>query len=406
MRLLRELADDLGFGIDALRTRSEHQRAMEVIRRQVNRLNALRQIDMAITASLDPRVTFNVLLDQVTNQLGVDAADILLFDSFNHVLTFAAGRGFLTDALRHTRLRLGEGHAGHAAATRRVVVVQDMQAEQDGLGRAPLLRHEGFVSYVAAPLLAKGQIKGVLELFHRSPLRPEDDWFEFLEALAGQAAIALDNASLFEELQRSNLELVQAYDRTLEGWSGMVDLRDKETEGHTQRVTELTIRLAAQVGIPSADLVHVRRGALLHDIGKIGIPDGILHKPGPLTDEEWAIMRLHPTYAYELLSPIAYLRPALDIPYCHHEKWDGSGYPRGLKGEQIPLAARVFAVVDVWDALRSDRPYRPGWPEDKVLEYLRQQEGSHFDAAVAETFLGNVEAWRHAILEGNPSGAD
>jgi putative nucleotidyltransferase with HDIG domain len=181
--------------------------------------------------------------------------------------------------------------------------------------------------------------------------------------------------------------LAGAYDTTLEGWSRALDLRDKATEGHTQRVTELTLSLARAVGVPEAGLVHIRRGALLHDIGKMGIPDGILHKPGPLTEEESEIMHRHPSYAYELLSPIAYLRPALDIPYCHHEKWDGSGYPRGLRGEEIPLAARIFAIADVWDALRWDRPYRPSWTIEKTKEYMREQAGVHFDPHIVDVFL-------------------
>src|SRR5678815_3430159 len=176
-------------------------------------------------------------------------------------------------------------------------------------------------------------------------------------------------------------------DTTLEGWSAALDLRDKETEGHSQRVTDMTLLLAQALGVADGEMEQMRRGALLHDIGKMGIPDSILLKPGKLTDEEWVIMRQHPRLAHDLLAPIAYLRPALDIPYCHHEKWDGTGYPRGLKGEAIPLSARVFAVVDVWDALRSDRPYRPGWAEDKVLDYIREQSGKHFDPDVAAAFL-------------------
>ncbi len=208
-----------------------------------------------------------------------------------------------------------------------------------------------------------------------------------MEALAGQAAIAIDNATLFDGLQRANVNLVMAYDSTLEGWSSALDLRDQETEGHTRRVTQMTLRLARAMGISDENLVHVRRGALLHDIGKMGIPDSILRKPGPLSDEEWTIMRRHPVYAHELLSPIAYLRPALDIPYCHHERWDGTGYPRGLKSKQIPLAARLFAVVDVYDALSSDRPYRKRWSREQVLTYLRDQSGKHFDPAAVEAFL-------------------
>jgi PAS domain S-box-containing protein len=189
------------------------------------------------------------------------------------------------------------------------------------------------------------------------------------------------------QLQRAHLELAQAYETTLEGWSHALDLRDKETEGHTQRVTEMTMRLARAFGLSEAELVPVRRGALLHDIGKMGIPDGILLKPGPLTDAEWEVMRKHPSYAHDLLTPIAYLHDALDILYCHHEKWDGTGYPRGLKGEQIPLAARLFAVVDVWDAMRSDRPYRAGWPEERVREHIRSLAGTHFDPEVVRVFL-------------------
>jgi putative nucleotidyltransferase with HDIG domain len=178
-----------------------------------------------------------------------------------------------------------------------------------------------------------------------------------------------------------------SYDATIEGWSRALDYRDKETEGHSQRVTEMTVKIAQFMGMSEAELAHVRRGALLHDIGKMGIPDRILLKPGKLTDEEWEIMRKHAEYAYELLSPIAFLRPALDIPYCHHEKWDGTGYPRGLKGEQIPLSARIFAVVDVWDALNSDRPYRPAWPKEKAYEYISEKAGEDFDPGVAGVFL-------------------
>jgi putative nucleotidyltransferase with HDIG domain len=189
------------------------------------------------------------------------------------------------------------------------------------------------------------------------------------------------------DLQRAHQDLAEAYEETIEGWSRVLDLRDKETEGHTQRVTEIAVRMARAMGVPEDEMVHLRRGALLHDIGKMGVPDLILQKPGPLTDEEWKEMRKHPEYALQMLYPISYLRPALDIPYCHHERWDGSGYPRGLKGEEIPLAARIFSIVDVWDALLSNRPYRKGCTEESVLEHLRKSSGSHFDPRLVETFL-------------------
>ncbi|MBL8056690.1 MAG: response regulator [Anaerolineales bacterium] len=189
------------------------------------------------------------------------------------------------------------------------------------------------------------------------------------------------------QIQRLNADLLHAYDATLEGWSRALDMRDRETEGHTRRVTEMTLRLASALGFTDEQLVHVRRGALLHDIGKMGVPDAILLKPGPLTAEEWAIMRLHPGHAYQMLAPITFLRPALDIPYCHHERWDGRGYPRGLRGEAIPFAARVFTVVDVWDALRSHRPYRPAWPDTQVRTYLQAEAGRQFEARIVEAFL-------------------
>jgi HD-GYP domain-containing protein (c-di-GMP phosphodiesterase class II) len=359
----------------------------ERTRHHLEGLAALRNVDMAIAGSLDLRVALNAILDQLAGHLRVDAAVVSLLDPRTQTLEYAAGRGFRTPALRGTRLRVGEGYAGRAVLERRIVHIPDLVEAPGRFVRSPLLADEGFVTYYAVPLVAKGQVKGVLEIFHRGPLRPDQEWLRFLEILAGSAAIAIDNAALFADLQHSKTELLLAYDATLEGWSRALDLRDKETEGHTTRVAELTLRLARDMGMSDEELVHVRRGALLHDIGKMGVPDSILHKPGPLTEEEWEVMRMHPVYAYRLLSPITHLRPALDIPYCHHEKWDGTGYPRGLKGEEIPLAALVFAVADVWDALRSVRPYRPAWTRDQALAYIRDQPGKHFDPRVVEAFL-------------------
>jgi putative two-component system response regulator len=193
------------------------------------------------------------------------------------------------------------------------------------------------------------------------------------------------------ELEELNNEILGAYDATIVGWSKALDLRDKETEGHSQRVTNTTLKFAKAVGLSDKDLLHMRRGALLHDVGKLGIPDAILHKPGKLTEEEWQIMRMHPVYAYEWLSSISFLLPALGIPYCHHEKWDGTGYPRGLKGDEIPMAARLFAIVDVWDALRSDRPYRSVMSKSATLEYIRNQAGYHFEPVLVEKFLAIIE---------------
>jgi len=359
--------------------------------RHAKRLASLHAVDLAITGSLDLRVTLDVILDHITTQLEVDAADVLLYDGRVGRLEFGACRGFRTDALRHTSLPLGKSYAGTAALEGRMVTIANIQDDGGGFRSAPLLRQESFIAYAGLPLVAKGQMKGVLEVFHRSPLQTDQEWEDFAQALAQQAAIAIDNASLLEDLQHSNLELSRAYDTTLEGWSRALDLRDSETEGHSERVTELALRLAREAGLRGDDILHVRRGSLLHDIGKMGIPDSVLLKPGPLTDEEWKVMRRHPEYAHAVLSPIQYLRQAIDIPYYHHERWDGGGYPRGLRGQEIPLAARIFAIVDVWDALTSARPYRPAWSRERTGDHIRAQAGVHFDPALVDIFMPLVQ---------------
>jgi putative two-component system response regulator len=211
--------------------------------------------------------------------------------------------------------------------------------------------------------------------------------------------------ALRDREQHAVLELAAAYEATLEGWANALDMRDRETEGHSRRVTDLTVRLARKMGVSEAECVHIRRGALLHDIGKMGIPDSILRKPAPLSPDEWAVVRRHPEDARQLLAPIEYLAPAMDIPYCHHEKWDGTGYPRGLKGQEIPLAARLFAVVDVWDAVRSERPYSGAWSNERSLAHLRSISGTHLDPDVTEAFielLASLEGTTPVDANGDP----
>lgn len=378
-KLLESLAQIAGAALHRLGLHEETRRRLE-------QLQSLHAIDRAITSNHNLEEILDILLEQTRARLGVDAADVLLLDPENQTLEFKTAQGFRAKGIERSRLRVGEGHAGIAALEKRVILISNL-SEDGKFRRAGLLEDENLVSYCATPLIAKGEVKGVLEIFNKTPLEFDADWLNFLEMLASQAAIAVDNAELFSNLERTNSDLIMAYDATIEGWSRAMDLRDEETEGHTRRVTSLTVKLARATGINEADIIQIRRGALLHDIGKMGIPDSILLKPAKLTDEEWEIMRKHPQYAYEMLSPIAYLRPALDIPYCHHEKWDGTGYPRGLKGVEIPLAARLFAVVDVWDAVTSNRPYRPAWTEEQALEYVRGQSGSHFDPQAVELFL-------------------
>lgn len=289
--------------------------------------------------------------------------------------------GFAVDA------RVVDTEAGYLAALSAdldLIISDNSLPRFDALRAADVLRERG----LDVPMIVvSGTIgeEAAVELLKRGVV----DYLlkDRLARLGAAVERALDERHLRREKRRADAELQEAYDSTLAGWSRALDLRDKETEGHSERVAELTLRMARVMGLPETDLVHIRRGALLHDIGKMGVPDSILLKPGPLSPDEWALMRRHPVLAYELLAPIAYLRPALDIPYCHHERWDGTGYPRGLKETQIPLAARIFALADTWDALRSDRPYRPAFRKEQAVIYIREQSGRHFDPGLVDPFL-------------------
>lgn len=343
----------------------EKRRHRQVLH-QIDRLTALREIDSSIIAGAPPARTLALLLDHLVRLLHVGAAGIRLRERGTGELELAATHGTVTsDPPDGADARAQQ--AMHEART--VVHVAPAAA-----------------TYYTLPLMAHGDARGVLEVRHRSRHR-DSDWLEYLETLAGQAAIAVAHAELLEDLQRANRELSIAYEETLRGWARALDLRDRETEGHTQRVVTMSVALAGRFGIEGDRLVHFRRGAELHDIGKMGVPDQILLKPGPLNDEEWAVMRQHPVFAHKLLEPIPYLRPALVIPWLHHERWDGSGYPNGLRGKEIPLEARIFAVADVWDALRSDRPYRGARPVEECAQYLREQAGKLFDPDVVAEFL-------------------
>ena len=354
------------------------------LRQSLHRMESLQRIDRSINTSLNLQTTLNLLLEQVSSSLQIDAVSILLVDELGQ-LRYKAGRGFRTGLFETADVKLDDPWAGQAALKRKLVKVPLIKP----VGVSPLdemVAAEGFTSYFAAPLVSRGDFVGVLEMFHRQPLDPDQGWFDFLLTVAEQAAIAIRNADQFENLQRAKAEMEIAYQATLSGWVRALDLRDGETGEHTQRVTQLCVDLARALNYPQDLLPQLWRGAMLHDIGKMAIPDSILRKPGPLSEDEWAVMKTHPALARQLLAPIDFLRSALDIPYCHHEHWDGSGYPEGLAGEQIPLAARIFAVVDVWDALRSDRPYRKAWTDQQALDYVREQKGKMFDPKAVETF--------------------
>src|SRR5215213_6892028 len=309
IRILNALAEIGGNSIHRMHL---HEQTVK----QLERLAALRAIDLAISSVFDLQVTLMIVINEVVRQLQVDAACVLLIPLGNSRLEYGVGQGFHTRNIESTNIRIGEGNAGRAVVERCIVEVPDLRESKGKFMRAQLLADERFVSYYAVPLISKGEVKGVLEIFHRSRLNPDTDWLDFLETLGGQTAIAIENAMLFQDLQRSNFELAMAYDATIEGWSRSRDMRDRETEGHTQRVTDMTLKLASKMGLSEERLTLIKRGALLHDIGKMGIPDYILLKPDELTEAEQHIMRQHPQLAYDMLEPIAYLRDALNIPYC------------------------------------------------------------------------------------------
>ena len=370
-----------------IRDITERRQAAERIQIQLEHLNALREIDTVISSSFDLKFSLDAIVSRIVRELQVDAVDVLVLNSESRMLEYQAGSGFRSKAFQDYELQIGDGPVGRCIRDRKSICIRDLRENMNGFRRQSLLTEEKFIGYYCVPLINKRETKGVLEIFHHSPLEPEQDWVDFLETLAGQTAIAIESATMFNGMQRSNMELRLAYDGTIEGWSRALDLRDEETEGHTLRVTEMTVKLARAFGLSEAELLQVRWGSLLHDIGKMGVPDNILLKPGPLDENEWVLMKKHPSFAYEMLSPIRYLCMALDIPYCHHEKWDGSGYPRGLKGEVIPLVARIFAIVDVWDALGSDRTYRAAWTQERIRQHLIASSGTHFDPQVVDAFL-------------------
>lgn len=353
---------------------------------ELERLYALIDVGKVINSSLDLTTVLNEVMDTIISLTGAERG-FLMLSNLHGRLDMRVARNMARETLDEDEFKISSTIAHRVAAQGEPVLTTNAQEDPRFTGQHSVAIYN-LRSILCVPLKVKGQVTGLIYADNRvrSGAFTQRD-LHILTAFGNQAAVALENARLFNDLQRSNFELAQAYDVTLEGWARALELRDQETEGHTRRVTELTVRLAKAMGFEGEELNHIRRGALLHDIGKMGIPDRILLKPGKLTDEEQEIMKKHPVYAYEMLYPIEKLRPALDIPHRHHEKWDGSGYPGGLKGKDIPLAARIFAIVDVWDALRSDRPYRESWPAEKVRAHVREQSGTHFDPRVVEAFL-------------------
>lgn len=355
--------------------------------RRLFQLQALREIDQAILNSYDLNAIIQLSLSYAKQIAGIDAAVLYLNDSETGMRIYQQSIGFTNEP----NLTHGSDRYQFLVQEKESLFIADIRKTTKFTFNSTLIDEDQFISYCGIPLISTGEVKGIVEVFARTPIIFSEECFDLLETMSDQIAIAIDHVRLYEGLNDSLDDLSQAYDATIVGWSRAMDLRDEDTEGHTQRVTHNTLLLAQKMGMSEEELIHVRWGALLHDIGKLGIPDRILLKKGKLTTQEWTIMRQHPNFAFKMLQPISYLRTALDIPYCHHEKWDGSGYPRRLHGEEIPLSARIFAVIDVWDALRSDRPYRPKWPDEKILEYIQSLSGEHFDPKIVATFFDEYD---------------
>ena len=362
------------------------QSVSDQLKLKQSQLRALMSVGQVINSSLGLRRVLEEVMDSLISLMRAERGFLMLREPDGE-LAVRIARGIAHVNLDEEAFKVSRTVVRRVVQSNAPVLTTNAQADPRFDGQMSIAAFQ-LRSILCVPLKLKNELIGVLYVDNRAHagIFKEND-LELISAFADQAAVAIDSARLFEELQDSHRELEKAYQATLEGWVRALDLRDKETEGHTQRVTILTHRLARAMGVNDADLVHITRGALLHDIGKMAIPDGILLKPGQLTEDERKLIQKHPVYAYEMLSPIDFLVPAIDIPYCHHEKWDGTGYPRGLKQDEIPFAARIFPIIDVWDALTSDRPYRKAMSQDEVRQLIRADSGKHFEPLVVEAFL-------------------
>jgi response regulator RpfG family c-di-GMP phosphodiesterase len=381
------LGQAIARALEERRLRLAQKSAEQQLQREVQRLAALRDVDMAISASFDIRSTLSILLEHVVTELGAQAADILRLNPLALTLDYQVGWGYAPGTPPPASQRLSDSLAGRVVLERQAVAAAvcdepDLQAR---------CAEEGFKTYCAVPLVAKGMVKGVLEVFLSRLLDSEAEWRESLNALAIQAAVAIDSAELFENLQRASVDLALGMEGLLEGWARAVEMRMREPPGLTTLLAEQAVRLAYELGCGEDDLGHLHRGAMLHDVGMLAVPDRVAAGRGPLDDQARAAIQRHPQIAREWLSGIAFLEPALAVPRAHHERWDGSGYPDRLHGETIPLLARVFAVVDVSHALRLDRPYRPALTEGQVREHLRSQAGVLYDPRAVDAWIAIQE---------------
>jgi len=378
--------------LESRRYQQEKEQAEFELKRRLAELEVLYNISSSLRylESLDDML--KSLLQQTISALYTDTGAIWLASRDKKELEMLSAEGWFT-SLDGLVLKEGEGLVGDTYLQDQPIVspefIRDPKLSNKVAGKVP----SGWGGTLI-PIHSHEEKIGVLAVAVPLPRELVAGELQLLSYIAEMAGIAVHRLRLFDQLQTATEALASAYDETIKGWATALELRDQETEGHSERVTEITLEMARKMGLTEEQLDNVYRGSLLHDIGKMGVSDSILLKPGPLNDREWEIMRQHPQHAYDLLAPIDYLKPALSIPYCHHEKYNGSGYPRGLKGEEIPLEARIFAVVDVYDALTSDRPYRLAWSKEDALEYIKKESGIHFDPQVVELFLQMIKDLR------------
>ena len=350
------------------------------VHRMLQKMERLMEINITLNSTLELAQVLDLIIANAVEMLECEAGSILLCNKEKDCLLFSASTSADSKTLAQISIPLTDSLAGAIFSKNLPLVVNNVDKDIRHNTSVATQIHFHTHSLLGVPMRIQDRVIGVLEALNKKRGKFTEEDVKILTAIASQAAVAIENAQLVEALQES-------YESTLEGWAAALDLRDKETEGHSQRVTWLAMELAQALGMSKEDVSYLRQGALLHDIGKMGVPDSILHKNGPLTEPEKAIMRQHPVNAYKMLYPITHLRPALDIPYCHHEKWDGSGYPSRLKGEEIPLPARIFTIIDVWDALRSNRPYRKAWSVKKTITYVQKQAGKDFDPNIVKRFV-------------------
>jgi len=352
-------------------------------------LSTLLKVSSALASTLELEEVLRITIESATTLLSIETGAIYMLEKGDLYLgaTVPPIPPEFPVELRLAHLK-NHPHIRESVTTKKPVYLSDVRNVTLTPAEQVAVEERKLISLLYFPLLLKNDVIGVFIVGTSKGVRDfSENELDLCAALSSQSALAISNAKLYKQAQQTVVDITRAYDATLEGWSLALEMRDHDTKEHTHRVTDLTVILARRMGILEEQLVDIRRGALLHDIGKMGVPDAILRKPAALTKSEWEIMKKHPEFAYQFLSQIEYLRPALDIPYCHHEKWDGTGYPRNLKGEQIPLAVRIFSVVDVYDALISDRPYRKAWKKEDALAYLREQSGKHFYPEAVRAFL-------------------